>query len=112
MTISDLSQLEQLIKLCRKTGINTIEIDNIKFSLSPIEKRTRTKPEPPSDPLASVSVPEFNGVLDTADLIAQSKVEAAKALKELTDDIAMPDMLSEDQLLNWSSRPEAYEGQQ
>ncbi len=113
MTITDLKQLEALVKLCRKSGIASIEVDGIKFSLNPIEKRVRTKPEPLSDPLATASVPAYNGLaVDTEDLIAQSKLEAAKALQALKDEIATPDMLTEDQLLNWSSRPESFEGQQ
>lgn len=33
MVIQDLKELEKLIKLCRKTGIDTISIDGITFSL-------------------------------------------------------------------------------
>ncbi len=112
MKIDDLDQLEKLIRLCRKTGISAIEIDNIKFNLNPIEKRVRTKAEPLADPLANASIPSFNGVLDTDDLIAASKASAAAATKALQEQIATPDMLTEDQLLNWSSRPESFEGQQ
>ena len=39
MVISDLKELEKLIKLCRKTGIDTISLDGITFSLG-------TQPQP------------------------------------------------------------------
>ena len=33
MVIQDLKELEKLIKLCRRTGIDTISVDGITFSL-------------------------------------------------------------------------------
>lgn len=35
MKIDNLKQLQQLIKLCRQTGIEAIEVDGIKMNLGP-----------------------------------------------------------------------------
>lgn len=56
MIIKDLKHLEQLIKLCRKSGIEAFECGPIKFNLGPEpakQKRYKhAKPEKPNDPLA------------------------------------------------------------
>lgn len=59
------------------------------------------------DPMASLKVPEPN----LYDPIAQAKAAAAKAKQDLEDYI-QTDEPTEEQLLNWSTRPESFEGQQ
>ena len=50
MTIKDLKDLKQIIDLCRKTGVQSIKVDNIEMHLGPepikyaktTQKRTKT----------------------------------------------------------------------
>lgn len=42
MTITDIKQLELIIKLCRKTGVESIKIDNVELHLG-AEPRKETK---------------------------------------------------------------------
>lgn len=78
MKIENLKELEKLIKLCKKHGIETIEADGVKFSvdlhaqLTPSAKATK-----PTTSVQSTTIDE------------DSKIE-------------LPDELTEEQLLNWS----------
>lgn len=109
MTASDLKLLEQVIKLCRKTGVQTIKFDGIEIQLGPeTVKYRKPKPAPLEDPLANAEIP----VPNIFDPIANAKAAAARATRAIQDKIDMPDELTEEQLLNWSSRPEPFEGQQ
>lgn len=50
MKISSLKELQKLILLCRKTGIEAIEVDGVKMNLGPtpvIIQNKRTKPTAP-----------------------------------------------------------------
>ena len=96
MTIKDLSDLKKLIKLCRTTGIESIKVDGIEMHLGAAPRRAiKAKPEVLQDPLANASIPKFNGYTEV-------KVEE----KILTEE------LSDEQLMFYSARPEAFEGQQ
>lgn len=98
MKINDIKHLEQVIKLCRKQGVSTIEVDGIKLTLAPIVKPKQTfqAPDISNDfPEAQLQVPKYTGVTpDVNDKITNE-----------TEAIDMPDELTEDQLLNWSSAP-------
>lgn len=63
MNIPDLKLLEQLIKLCRKTGIDAMELGDLKFNLGPEPKaKSRVKLRSVSEdfPEASIKIPQFN----------------------------------------------------
>lgn len=55
MTIQNLKELSKLIDLCRKKGIDSIEIDNIKLKLGHIE----TAPVYTADAPAIQPVPDY-----------------------------------------------------
>lgn len=79
MNISSLKDLEKLIKLCRQTGIEAIEVDGIKINLGPtptIIKRIRQK----------------------------NKTESTIAPGGITEDVMVPaTTLTEEQLLFYSA---------
>lgn len=43
MTINNLKELKALIKLCRASGIDAIEVDNIKFQLRDKPEKLKTE---------------------------------------------------------------------
>lgn len=77
MKIDSLKDLEKLVKLCRKVGIDAIKIDNIEFALA--HQPTKLK--------------------------ATTIAPAAYAPGGITEDtrIDMPDELTQEQLLMWSA---------
>lgn len=46
MTITNIKELSKLIDLCRKKGIDSVEIDNIKLKLGPLDLKTKLKDGP------------------------------------------------------------------
>lgn len=77
------------MKLCRKSGVSTMEVNGIKFTLAP-EQISRPHVEAPDlsqymAPEANIPVPRFTGEI--------TPPEAPKT-----------DMLTEDQLLMWSAQ--------
>lgn len=85
MKIENLKQLKELIQLCQKSGVKTIEIDGIVMSLgdAPVKERKAksTKTRTIYGPAGAVEIP----------------VEA------LPDVIDTPDALTDEQLLFYSS---------
>lgn len=47
MTITNIKELSRLIDLCRKKGIESVEIDNIKLKLGRIEPKLNKKDKTP-----------------------------------------------------------------
>lgn len=94
MTIKDLKDLTKLVQLCRKSGVATIEIDNIKITMGKDSKSTVQPRSLLEDafPEANIPVPQYNPVVRTGNV-------------ENNDDIKT-DMPTQDQLLNWSVRDE------
>jgi hypothetical protein len=94
LKIDSLKDLEKLAKLCRKVGINTIKVGEIEFHLG-VEPYKAQKEDDSfvTDPLARASIPMPN--------IEYNDPEP--------DKIASPDELTEEQLMHYSSRPEAFE---
>lgn len=86
MIIKSVKDLEKIIKLCKKQGINAIKVGNIEFSLE-------LKPTKPIDtdvfPEASIKIPQFNG----------------RAFDD-TPDVITTDELTDDQRLFYSSKEE------
>lgn len=72
MVISNIKDLSRLIDLCRKKGIDSVEIDNIKIKLGHLESKKSRKPEIVSDiesdhqlteeDILNWSVPALDGV--------------------------------------------------
>ena len=95
MTINSLKELKKLLVLARQEGVESMKVDNIEFHLG--RKAVGVKaPDLIMDPLATASIPTpkiYNEVSEN-------------------DKIEMPDELTEEQLLNWSSRPESFESKQ
>lgn len=63
MNIPDLKKLKQLVKLCRETGIDSMEIEGIKFTLGLApQSKPRGKQRTVADdfPEASIKVPAYN----------------------------------------------------
>lgn len=92
MTVNSLNDLKKLIQLCRKTGVQSIKVDNIEFHLGQAPRKAISAPDLIQDPLASVSVPT-----------PQIYSEASEDAKIITDE------LTEEQLMFYSARPEAFE---
>lgn len=88
MKLESIKDLEALVKLCRKHGIEAIEVDNVKFSLGSAPKRVSILRS--EDPLADARIPMFNGI--TNPNVAQVVADQIKT-----------DELSPDQLLFYSS---------
>jgi len=90
MTIPDIKKLEQLMKLCRKHGVETFNVGDISFTIgaAPIKPvRANTALELP--PEAKLKIPQFNGTLPV-----EQATEAPDVIKT--------DALTDEQLLNWS----------
>ncbi len=105
MKIESLKDLEKLVKLCRKAGIQTLKADGIEFTLG-VEpyKAPRQRFE---DPMASTQIPTPNIMdNDQLDPIQAAKLHAAQQLKQLQDYIET-DEISDDQKLFYSARVEA-----
>lgn len=97
MLIKDLKELKKLLVLCRQQGVESIKIADIEFHLGKAPaKAYKPQAEVLTDPLANASVPKPNIYNEISEV----------------DKIEMPDELTDEQLMNWSSRPEAFEGQQ
>lgn len=97
MKIDSLKDLERLIKLLRKTGVYTFELDSMKLELG-------TDPKPVKqqrfieDPMEAIAVPTPN----IQDPIAAARASAAEELKKIQDYIQNDDVPTEEDLLNWS----------
>lgn len=96
MEVKNLKELQKVIQLCRKLGVEAIEVDNVKLNLgaipSKIANNTR-KVDQEVFPEESIKVPQFTPVQDAADKIAT-------------------DELSEEQLMYYSSASkEAHESE-
>lgn len=101
MKVDSLKELKKLIQLCQQTGVRNIEVDGIKMELGAPPSKDSRKPIV-DDPMANLQVPQPN----IFDPIAMAKAEAAKKMKEIQDFIETPDDPTEEQLLNYSVRPE------
>jgi hypothetical protein len=93
MTIDSLSDLRKVIQLCRKNGITTIEIDNIKLTIQPLPFK-RTNIDLDAFPEAQVSIPQY------------SPINASEAVNAVIEAIEMPDELTEEQALFYSAKSE------
>lgn len=91
MKVNDLKDLQKLLQLCQKTGVEEMEVDGMKFKLSPLLKKTRNsfnKGDEVNDmfPEASMHIPNYNP--------PQTPITAPDNIKTET--------ISEEQMLMWS----------
>ena len=97
MKINSIKDLQKVLKLCRQTGVTTIEIDGVKLTLGPQPVSVRA-PHIDLDafPEANIRVPQYSPIQaqDTANSPIDTKID-------------MPDELSEEQLMFYSARPES-----
>lgn len=95
MVIKDLKELQKLIQLCRKEGIASIEIDNIKLTLGS-KPSAYKQPRGTTQvfPEADIKIPQYNGI--TNPNVAQAVADTIET-----------DGLTEEQLMYFSSASEA-----
>lgn len=97
MKIDNLKELSKLIQLCRKTGVDAIEIDGIKLALGQAPKRaTRPQGDAQAFPEASLQIPAFNG-----------SPEATSDVKAYVQEVIKTDELSDEDLLFYSATGES-----
>lgn len=88
MKIESLKDLQKVIQLCRKTGVNSIKIDNVEFHLGAEPRKVTTSVDYGSDfPEANIRVPQFTGEIDPPETIKT-------------------DELTQEQLMFYSAAPE------
>ncbi len=80
---NSLKQLEKLMQLCRKQGIEAFEIGEIKFNLGSLPKVGKQLPSIDDSvfPEQNVQVPKFNGILPD-EVPAQEKIKTADDMTE------------------------------
>ena len=83
MKIENIKELQKVIQLCRKQGIESFEIGDIKFTLGSLPKEEVLRDVANDFPEASLKVPEFSPT---------SKPDTIKT-----------DELTPEQLLMWSA---------
>lgn len=90
MKIENIKELAKVIALCRKQGVLAIKIDGIELQLSPTVNQVRAPQltDFSNDfPEAQVQVPKYSPIADAS-----------------PDSVDMPDELSEEQLMFYSSQ--------
>jgi hypothetical protein len=95
LKVQSLKELQKLIQLCQKTGVTAIEVDGIKMNIRPLQEKS-SKIDLNAFPEADIRVPAYTSIQ------AQDTQDEAIELK-----IDMPDELTDEQLLMWSSRTES-----
>lgn len=84
MTITTLKELDKLMLLCRKRGVKSIKIDNIEFYIDADEPQTKAQKQ-------------YHEAI-APDLFDPGQIQ-------LPEQVDMPDSLTEDQMLFYSSAP-------
>ena len=107
MKIESLKELQQLIQLLRKTGVESCTVDGITLNLGPMPIKHKPRPIIAEDPMENIAIPKPN-ILDP---IAAAKAHAAEQTKKIQEYIET-DSPSEEQLLMWSAPTDSFEGQQ
>lgn len=94
MKIESLKDLRQVLQLCQRLGVTDIKIDGIEAKIQPVKATRSSNFDLELPPEASMSVPLYQ---------AQTSVIGGN---DVIEDIDMPDQLTDDQLLMWSSKGE------
>jgi hypothetical protein len=95
MTINSLKELQKLIALCRRTGVQQIRVDGIELYIGeePVKvSRSRQKPQNVTNEVQSVT-------LTPGGVTEETKIPGVTAASDW-------DMLTEEQKMFWSARPE------
>lgn len=92
MKVNDLKDLEKLIKLCRRLGVDAIEADNVKLNLGKLPQKSKMRDIASDIPEANVQIPEFNGKIE----------ETAVELVDANGETIKTDSLTDEQLLFYS----------
>lgn len=92
MKVENLKELEKLVKLCRRTGVQAIKIDGIEFALG-------------ADPQASIVKSAIDETVFPEANIRVPKPNIAQVTDQV-DKVDMPDELTQEQLMFYSARPE------
>lgn len=90
MVVDNLKELQKLIKACRALGVDKIEIDGIKLELGALPSTRKAHK-------LVTALQEANEFHDIGGIGASTPVPQP-------DLIHMPDALTPEQLLNWSSQ--------
>lgn len=83
MKIDTLKDLKKLVELCRKVGIDAMEIGDIKFNLSPIAlPKAKASTGYWATPEAEIKIPQYSPVASniTADIIKTDELTADELL--------------------------------
>jgi len=92
MTINTISELEKLIKLCKKHSLRAIKVDNIEFAIENIQSKPQIEDVFPE---AQIKIPAYNGI----------KLDPSAPISE-PEEVKTPDALTEEQLLYYSAKEE------
>lgn len=113
MKIESLKELQKVIALCRKTGVQSIKVDGIELILGAEPRKASKSLDYSSDfPEASVQVPQFQGYStpissETIDFTISNDMVAAQMealdTQQIADKIAISE-LTEEQLLFYSAQ--------
>jgi hypothetical protein len=107
MKINNIKDLQKIIALCRKSGVEAIEIDNVKLNLGPEPRKIRRVLEVANDiPEANLKIPQYNPHTggEAAEFFDDTELE--------TSDVIKTNELTEEQLLFYSAREEITEDNQ
>jgi hypothetical protein len=91
MIVKDLKDLQKIIQLCRKTGVESIKIDNVEFHLGALPKATKRNKNIDLEafPESNIKIPQFTPVTTE---------------ETSTTDVIATDELTDEQLLMWSAQ--------
>jgi hypothetical protein len=108
MKIDSLKDLEQLVKLCRKTGIDAIKIDNIEFTLGTAPKTHTRQPSVANDfPEANIRIPQYNPLATPGTTQSVSQYgQTAQNVSQYVQDTIKTDGLTDEQLMFYSATGE------
>lgn len=96
MKITSIKELRQVIQLCRRSGVMSIEIDNVKMILTPVQPKAKSHLNAHiTDPMAFAGVPSYSPI--------QAQESQDEAITSFKHD---PEMLTDEQALMWSSKSE------
>jgi hypothetical protein len=102
MKIESLKDLEYLVKLCRKTGIQSIKVDGVELHLGPEPtKKRKAEPFHIDDPLAhaKIEAPSLKTEVGYDATFNGMSVETKAEIEKIVTDELTPE-----QLMNWSVR--------
>jgi hypothetical protein len=101
MNINNIKDLERIIKMCRKTGVNSLKLGELELNLGLLPIKKQQPVDFSSDfPEASIPVPQFRPY--TQSTPDNNKQLSSEEVQVIADKIATSE-LTADQLLFYSS---------